>query len=82
MENKFYQIGKSKENKEFLKANGFKELGSAIFDKDAKRFFIISTAEKNFLETCESGIEDAEENIKEMYNQEVETLNTIESCLN
>lgn len=81
MGNKFFQIKNKKKNQEFLKENGFKKLKSAIFNPERSEILLINVVDKEFWTTCQDGILDASKTIKEVYNESIQIINKIESCL-
>lgn len=81
MGNKFFQIKSKKKNRKFLKENGFTQLKSAIFNPESEELLLINTSNKEFWTTCQDGILDASKTIKEVYNESIQTINKIESCL-
>ena len=81
MANNFFQIKSKKKNRKFLKENGFTQLKSAIFNPESEELLLINTSDKEFWTTCHDGVKNASETIKEAYNQQIQTINTIESCL-
>ena len=82
MENKFCTIKKNKRNTNFLNENGYKKLKSAIYNSKSDSVLIINRQKKQYWETCEDGIMDASRMILEAENQEIQTLKSIEQCLN
>ena len=81
MANNFFQIKSKKKNRKFLKENGFTQLKSAIYNPESEELLLINTSNKEFWTTCHDGILDASKTIKAAYNQKIQTINTIESCL-
>lgn len=81
MENNFFQIKNKKKNRKFLKENGFTQLKSAIFNPESEELLLINTSNREFWNTCHDGVKNASETIKEAFNQQIQTINTIESCL-
>lgn len=81
MGNKFFQIKNKKKNRKFLKENGFTQLKSAIYNPESEELLLINTSNKEFWATCHDGIKDASKTIEEAYKQKIQTINTIESCL-
>ncbi len=82
MENKYCTIKKNKHNSNFLKDNGFKKLKSAIYNSKSETVLLINREKREFWETCLDGITDASRVVLESENQEIQTLKSIESCLN
>jgi hypothetical protein len=81
MANNFFQIKNKKKNQNFLKENGFTKLKSAIFNPESEELLLINTQNKEFWITCHDGIKDASKTINEAYNQKIQTIKTIELCL-
>ena len=81
MANNFFQIKSKKKNRKFLKENGFTQLKSAIYNPESEELLLINTSDREFWTTCHYGVKNASETIKEAYNQQIQTINTIESCL-
>ena len=81
MANNFFQIKSKKKNRKFLKENGFTQLKSASYNPDREELLLINTSDREFWTTCHNGVKNASETIKEAYNQQIQTINTIESCL-
>ena len=81
MANNFFQIKSKKKNRKFLKENGFTQLKSAIYNPESEELLLINTSDREFWTTCQEGIKDISKLIEEAYNQQIQTINTIESCL-
>lgn len=81
MENNFFQIKNKKKNRKFLKENGFTQLKSAIYNPESEELLLINTSNMEFWATCHDGIKDISKLIEEACNQQIQTINTIESCL-
>ena len=81
MANNFFQIKRKKKNRKFLKENGFTQLKSAIYNPESEELLLINTSDREFWTTCHDGIKDISKLIEEAYNQKIQTINTIESCL-
>lgn len=81
MANNFFQIKNKKKNRKFLKENGFTQLKSAIYNPESEELLLINTSNKEFWATCHDGIKDISKLIEEACNQQIQTINTIESCL-
>lgn len=81
MANNFFQIKSKKKNRKFLKENGFTQLKSAIFNPESEELLLINTSDREFWITCHDGIKDISKLIEEAFNQKIQTINTIESCL-
>lgn len=81
MVNNFFQIKNKKKNRKFLKENGFTQLKSAIYNPASEELLLINTSNKEFWATCHDGIKDISKLIEEACNQQIQTINTIESCL-
>lgn len=81
MVNNFFQIKSKKKNRKFLKENGFTQLKSAIYNPESEELLLINTSDRELWTTCHDGIKDISKLIEEAYNQQIQTINTIESCL-
>lgn len=82
MESNFFLIKNKKKNRKFLKKNGFTKLKSAVFSPFNEELLLINTSDNEYWITCQYGVKDASKLIQEAYNQQIKTINTIESCLN
>ena len=62
-------------------ANNFFQIKSAIYNPESEELLLINTSDREFWTTCHDGIKDISKLIEEAYDQQIQTINTIESCL-
>lgn len=73
MENNFIQQTYTVDNVNLLLDQNFTEKKSAIFNPKDGIFILVNNHARTFWLTCHEGLQDAQQIIKEMFNQKITT---------